>query len=155
MRTYQITSKQFLPISIEEGWDFLSKPENLSKITPPEVQFHIESKSESRGMYAGQIIKYKIKVPPGINMNWMTEITHVNAPYYFVDEQRTGPYALWHHQHHLKSVKGGIEMMDEVNYALPMSVFGTIAHVLFVKKQLKSIFDFRYQVLEGMFNSHA
>lgn len=154
MKTYQIKSKQFLPISIEEGWEFLSKPENLGKITPPEMTFNIISQSGDGNMFAGQIVKYKIKVPPGVSLNWMTEITHVNEPHYFVDEQRTGPYALWHHQHHLTSVEGGVEMIDEVNYALSMGFLGTIAHALFVKKQLKGIFDFRYQVLEKMFNKH-
>ena len=152
MKTYQLTSKQFLPISIEQGWDFLSNPENLAKITPPEMKFNIQSKSGDGRMFAGQIIKYKIQVPPGVNMNWMTEITHVDAPHYFVDEQRSGPYALWHHQHHLKSVDGGIEMTDEVNYALPMGFLGNIAHSLFVKKQLTEIFDFRHQILEDLFN---
>jgi ligand-binding SRPBCC domain-containing protein len=154
MKTYQITSKQFLPISIDKGWEFLSKPENLGKITPPDMQFNIVSQS-GEGTYAGQIIKYKIKVPPGVKLDWMTEITHVNAPHYFVDEQRTGPYALWHHQHHLKSVEGGIEMTDEVNYALPLGFLGVIAHTLFVKRQLKGVFDYRYQILKELFKKDA
>lgn len=102
-------------------------------------------------MYAGQIIKYKIKAPPGLWMDWMTEITHVSEPNYFVDEQRVGPYALWHHQHHLKEVEGGVEMTDEVNYALPMGILGRLAHSLFVKKQLQGIFKHRFNVLEEMF----
>jgi len=153
MKTYQITSKQFLPISLKEGWDFLSKPENLGKITPPEMQFNIKTQSGEGKMFAGQIITYKIKVPPGVSMNWMTEITHVSEPNYFVDEQRVGPYALWHHQHHIKKVEGGVEMTDEVNYALPMGILGRFAHLLFVKRQLNGIFKYRHQVLEQMFSN--
>ena len=151
MKTYRIQSKQFLSISLQEGWAFLSKPQNLGKITPPDMAFNIISQSGGEEMYAGQIIKYKIKVPPGLWMNWMTEITHVNAPYYFVDEQRVGPYALWHHQHHLKEVAGGVEMTDEVHYALPMGSLGRLAHRLFVKQQLAQIFEYRYQVLNNIF----
>ncbi len=103
-------------------------------------------------MYPGQIIKYVIQVLPGIPMNWITEITHVQEPYYFVDEQRFGPYALWHHQHHFKAVDGGVETTDEVNYAIPLGIMGRLANWLFVEREVNRIFDHRSQVLESFFN---
>lgn len=100
--------------------------------------------------YPGQIITYKIKVL-GLRINWVTEITHVVDKKYFVDEQRFGPYALWHHQHHFKVMNGGIEMTDEVNYAIPLGVIGQFAHWLFVARQVNAIFDHRYKILENFF----
>lgn len=114
------------------------------------MNFDILSISGGEQMYAGQIIEYKIKAPPGIPMNWVTEITHVNAPNYFVDEQRVGPYSLWHHQHHFKSVDNGVEMIDEVRYALPAGVFGRIAHQLFVKNELNKIFNYRFDIVNEL-----
>ena len=102
-------------------------------------------------MYAGQIIKYHVNVLPAIKVFWATEITHVNEPHYFVDEQRVGPYHMWHHQHRFTEVPGGVEMEDEINYAIPMGPLGRIAHAVFVKKQLNTIFDYRYQVLTTLF----
>ena len=101
MKVYTISRKQFLPITLMEAWDFFSTPRNLAKITPEQMGFNILYVSGGEKTYAGQIICYKIQVMPAIKMNWVTEITHVNEPNYFVDEQRFGPYALWHHQHHL------------------------------------------------------
>lgn len=101
--------------------------------------------------YAGQIISYKIKILGGIKVNWVTEITHVKDLYYFVDEQRFGPYALWHHQHHFKEIEGGVEMVDEVNYAIPFGLIGRLANWLFVGRQVSAIFDHRYKVLESYF----
>lgn len=113
--------------------------------------FRILYLSGNGKMYPGQIIRYKVQGIPGVNMHWVTEITHVKEPFYFVDEQRFGPYALWHHQHHFREVKGGVEMTDEVNYALPLGPLGILAHALFVKRELNRIFDYRFKKLEELF----
>jgi hypothetical protein len=98
-------------------------------------------------MYAGQIIEYTVKPLLGIPLYWMTEITHVQEGAYFVDEQRFGPYIMWHHQHHFKEVTGGVMMTDIVHYKIPLGFLGDIAHWLFVKKQLQGIFDFRFKAV--------
>lgn len=113
--------------------------------------FEIQYISGGNKTYAGQIIKYKVKILGGLKVNWVTEITHVKEPFYFVDEQRFGPYALWHHQHHFKEVGNGVEMVDEVNYAIPLGFLGRIANWLFVGRQVSSIFEHRYKVLEAYF----
>lgn len=115
--------------------------------------FHILYVSGGEKTYAGQIIRYKVQILPGIKMHWVTEITHVNEPFYFVDEQRFGPYALWHHQHHFKEVPGGVEMTDEVNYAIPLGLLGRIANALFVGREVNRIFDYRFKVLEEYFKN--
>lgn len=140
-----------MPITLAEAWEFFSNPRNLAIITPPHMGFRILYISGNGKMYPGQIIRYRIQAIPGINMHWVTEITHVKEPNYFVDEQRFGPYALWHHQHHFREVEGGVEMTDEVNYALPLGPLGTLAHLLFVKRELNRIFDYRYKKLETLF----
>lgn len=113
--------------------------------------FKIVYQSGGQKMYPGQLIRYVVYGLPGIPMNWLTEITHVNAPHYFVDEQRSGPYALWHHQHHFTEVEGGVEMTDEVNYAIPFGILGQMAHALFVEREVNRIFEHRHQVLKIYF----
>lgn len=141
---------QKLPISLEEAWDFFSSPKNLKIITPPYMGFDITSGGEDK-MYAGQIITYIVKPVLGIPMEWVTEITHVQEPYYFVDEQRFGPYALWHHKHFFKAIPGGIEMQDVVHYKIPLGPIGKFINNIYIQNKLKEIFDFRYQTLEKMF----
>jgi ligand-binding SRPBCC domain-containing protein len=102
-------------------------------------------------MYPGQIITYTVKPVLGIPLPWMTEITHVADKEYFVDEQRFGPYALWHHKHFFRKIEGGVECIDKVDYKLPLGFLGSIAHSLFVKKQLKGIFNYRHKKLEELF----
>jgi len=155
MKVYNLKRVQFLPISLETAWEFFSTPANLKDITPLHMKFNIKYISGNDKMYAGQIIKYKLYPLPGIPVNWTTEITHVDEPHFFVDEQRFGPYALWHHQHTFKEVEGGVEMTDEVNYAIPFGVIGRIANALFVGKQVSSIFDYRYNILEKIFKTEA
>ncbi len=151
MKIYNLHRKQFLPISLPEAWDFFSSPRNLAKITPDHMGFKIQYISGGDKTYAGQIIRYKIQILPGISSGWTTEITHVQEPHYFVDEQRFGPYALWHHQHHFKEVPGGVEMTDEVNYAIPLGVLGRLAHWIFVGREVNRIFDYRFKKLEEFF----
>jgi len=147
MGAYQLQSKQILPITLKEAWDFFSSPKNLQTITPDYLGFQITSELADK-MYAGQIITYKVKPLFGISLFWMTEITHVEEGKYFVDEQRFGPYAMWHHQHHFKEVEGGVEMTDIVNYRLPLGPLGSIANYLFVRRQLNEIFAYRQRFLE-------
>ena len=150
-KVYSLKTVQKLPISLEAAWDFFSSPANLKEITPTNLGFTIVSKHHGKKMYPGQIIEYMVKPVLGIPLYWMTEITHVVDKQFFVDEQRFGPYTMWHHQHHFKAVEGGVEMIDIVHYKLPFSFLGDIANTLFVKKQLQGIFDFRWKKVEDLF----
>ena len=154
-KIYSFKTVQTIQISLEEAWEFFSSPANLQKITPSSLGFEIISKHHGEKMYAGQIIEYKVKPVLQIPLYWMTEITHVLEGKYFVDEQRFGPYSLWHHQHHFKVTNEGIEMTDIVHYKLPLGILGDIANSLFVKKQLKGIFDHRYEIVEKLFNKRG
>lgn len=151
MSSYTFKTVQRLPISLDEAWEFFSSPKNLKEITPAYMNFRVLTNSDSDKMFAGQIITYKVSPLFGIPMFWMTEITHVKDHEYFIDEQRFGPYALWHHKHFFKTVPGGIEMTDFLDYKLPLGILGKMAHALFVKKQIQSIFEYRYKVLEQRF----
>jgi len=135
---------QFLPVDLETAWNFFSRPENLNDITPPDLNFKVRSKLPER-IYPGLMIVYKITIFK-LPFEWITEITHVHDNY-FVDEQRKGPYRLWHHEHHFKEVEGGVEMTDLVHYHLPFGWFGNLFHGLLVKPQLREIFEFRKRIL--------
>jgi ligand-binding SRPBCC domain-containing protein len=150
-KVYSLKTVQHIPVSIEKAWDFFSSPANLQAITPSHLGFQIISQHHGEKMYAGQIIEYKVRPLLNIPLYWMTEITHVEHQRYFVDEQRFGPYSLWHHQHHFKEVDGGVEMTDIVHYKLPLFWLGDIAQTLFVKNQLKTIFDYRFEAVEKLF----
>ncbi len=154
-RVYSLKTIQKIPISLDKAWDFFSKPDNLKDITPSNLGFNIISKHHGNTMYPGQIIEYTVKPVLGIPLYWMTEITHVADKQYFVDEQRFGPYSLWHHQHHFKAVDGGVEMTDIVHYKLPFWILGDLANTLFVKKQLNTIFNYRFQAVEKRFGRPA
>jgi ligand-binding SRPBCC domain-containing protein len=151
MKVYTLVRKQFFPISIHQAWDFFSSPKNLAKITPLKMDFRILDISGNDEIYAGQIIRYKIKALPFYTVYWVTEITHVQEPYYFVDDQRSGPFALWRHKHSFKEVDGGVEMTDEVSYAIPFGPLGLLAHWLFVRREVNAIFNHRFETLEKQF----
>ena len=147
---HQFRTIQTLPISLDEAWDFFSNPHNLSKITPKDMNLVPTSPLPDK-TYPGLFITYKVKPLLGIPMIWVTEITHVQVHEYFVDEQRLGPYRIWHHQHHFKSVKGGVEMTDIVDYRLPLGPVGVLMQKLFVGKMLDGIFEYRRQRLVELF----
>lgn len=150
MKIYQINTKQNLPISVKEAWEFLSSPNNLAEITPKYMNFKILS-GANKSIFAGQIIQYKVTPVLGITLKWVTEITHVKQNEYFVDEQRFGPYSLWHHKHFIKEIDGGIEMEDIVDYKIPFGFLGQIAHSLFIEKKLRQIFNYREKKLVKLF----
>ncbi|MEZ4853728.1 cell division inhibitor [Flavobacterium sp.] len=150
MKIYQLHSKQNLPISLQEAWDFLSDPKNLKTITPSYMGFDIVSGADKK-MYPGQIIEYIVKPVLGIPTKWVTEITHVVEKNYFVDEQRFGPYSLWHHKHFLKEIHGGVEMEDIIHYKVPFGILGQFVHPFIVRPKLEQIFEYRKQKLISLF----
>ena len=150
-KVYSLKTIQHLPITLAAAWDFFSSPANLKEITPGNLGFNIVSKHHGEKMYAGQIIEYTVRPVLNIPLYWMTEITHLEHHKYFIDEQRFGPYSMWHHQHHFKEAAGGVEMTDIVHYKLPFWFLGDIANALFVNRQLKTIFDYRYKIVAEKF----
>jgi ligand-binding SRPBCC domain-containing protein len=150
---HTLKTTQILKSDMDTVWEFMSSPKNLARITPDYMGFQILSDEEDlKEMYSGQLIEYYVTPVMGIKMHWVTEITHVQDKHYFVDEQRFGPYALWHHKHFLKEVPEGIEMTDIIHYKIPFGFIGRIANTLFIKKKVKEIFDHRYSILEELFN---
>jgi len=150
---YQLKRIQKLPISVEKAWDFFSSPKNLATITPDELGFQIKSELPEK-MYPGMFIQYTVKPLLGIPMTWVTEITQVNEPHFFIDEQRVGPYAIWHHQHFFKTISGGVEMTDIVDYRLPLAPFGNFMQPLIIKGKLKQIFDYRNEKMIELFGEY-
>jgi len=154
MKTYPLRFEQKLPIPIAEAWDFFSSPLNLAKITPPEMKFQVTSnQTADTKIYPGMIITYIISPLLGIKLNWTTEITQEKFEEYFVDDQRSGPYALWHHEHHFKTIKGGVLMTDIINYAVPYGIIGRLANQILVAKQINKIFDYRKKAVDDLFGS--
>jgi ligand-binding SRPBCC domain-containing protein len=151
MAFFQLKTSQKLNVSIDEIWDFISSPKNLKEITPDYMGFDITSDNVDEKMYPGMIISYKVSPLMGIKTDWVSEITQVKDKQYFVDEQRVGPYKIWHHQHKVTSINGGVLMEDIVTYAPPMGFLGNIANSLFIKHKLNEIFDFRKNVLNDKY----
>lgn len=150
MKIYRLHTKQNLPISKETAWSFLSDPKNLKTITPDYMSFDILSGAD-RKMFPGQIIQYIVTPILGIKTKWVTEITHVVEDEYFVDEQRFGPYSLWHHKHFIKEIEGGVEMEDIIDYKIPFGWLGQLMHPILVKPKLDEIFAYRKKKLIELF----
>ena len=153
MKIYRLVRNQTLPIGLKEAWAFFSSPRNLSKITSVKMQLKLLSISGREKIYPGQLIQYRMKIFPLISTYWLTEITQVQEPFYFTDEQRSGPYAFWQHQHHFREVKDGTEVIDEVHYAVPLGIAGRVVNSLFVDRQVNAIFDYRSRILNEYFSN--
>lgn len=150
MRLHRLTAAQVLPVPIDRAWAFFSDPANLQAITPPWLNLVPTSPLPSE-MYPGLIVTYRVKPVLGIPVNWVTEITQVVDRELFVDEQRSGPYAFWHHEHHFREVPGGTEARDVLHYALPMGPLGDLAGGAMVQRRVDGIFAYRRQALNALF----
>lgn len=150
---YSIHKTVELPIPMEKAWDFFSRPENLSTMTPTHMNFRILN-GKPKPMYAGQLISYYVSPFKGIKVLWVTEITHVTDNSFFVDEQRIGPYKLWHHQHFIKPIKNGVLVEDIVHYAMPYGFIGKILNTFLVRKKLRHIFEYESKKLIELFGSY-
>lgn len=150
---HQIRKEQFLNANIRDVWDFVSSPKNLKKITPKYMNFVIKSKNLDEKIYPGMIISYKVSPILSVPTNWVTEITHVKKNEIFVDEQRVGPYQIWHHEHLFKEEKNGVLMIDIISYKLPFGILGRIINYLFIKNKILNIFNYRFNKMNEIFNN--
>ena len=149
MPVFQTT--QLVKTDASTCWNFFSNPANLSRITPPDMGFSILFPKPVPEMYAGMIIRYTVKPFPMIPVTWVTEITHVDRLHYFVDNQVSGPYRLWHHQHIFEQVPEGVLMTDIVNYELPLGWLGRILAGGLVRRKIRKIFEYRSGIIGQMF----
>ncbi|WDF70036.1 SRPBCC family protein [Sphingobacterium oryzagri] len=153
---YTLERSQLLSCSLAEAWTFFTDPNNLAKITPPELSFRVlDDFSDQPSIYEGMLINYHVSPLFGIRLKWQTEITHVNEGISFVDTQKKGPYKLWEHRHEFIQEGDFVRMNDRVRYRMPFGFLGSIAHGLIVKKKLQHIFDYRYRVLDNLLNKQA
>jgi ligand-binding SRPBCC domain-containing protein len=150
---HSLKSIQRLPVSMERAWAFFSDPRNLQALTPSSLNLKPTNEVWGDEVYAGQVMTYTVKPLLGIPLEWMTVITQVERNKFFIDEQRKGPYRLWHHQHHFKSIEGGVEMTDLVHYRLPMGIIGQMLHQPLVRKKLEEIFLYRYSRIQDLFGA--
>ena len=149
----QVIRKQLINTNIDDLWSFMSSPKNLERITPESMEFKITSNNGDQVMYPGMIISYKITPLLNFPLRWVTEITHVKEKEFFVDEQRLGPYRMWHHEHIFKIKEDGVLMTDIITYIPPFGLLGKLANNLFIKRRINKIFDYRSQIIERLFNT--
>ena len=147
---HHLKQSQTLPIDREVLWEFISVPQNLNKITPPDMAFEIIGEPPEK-TYTGLLLEYRVKVPLLGWSTWLTEIKYVEEGVSFMDEQRVGPYKLWLHTHKLEDVEGGTRMTDDIRYLVPFGPIGLLANALFVGRTLRRIFDYRRVKMEEIF----
>ncbi len=150
MGIHKLEATQSLPIDIQAAWEFFSNPANLNAITPPRLGFQMTSKAPTQ-MYPGLFLTYRVRPLFNVPLDWVTEITQVEAPLRFIDEQRSGPYRIWHHEHHFREVPGGVEMRDVVYYSIGFGPIGDLIARTVVRKRVHEIFRYRKRVLEQRF----
>ncbi len=154
MKIYRRTWSQIVPTPLDEVWDFFSHPSNLKEITPKDMHFKFLTDLGDQAVYPGMMILHQVSPMLGIKMTWATEITQVKEKEYFVDEQRSGPFAMWHHEHHFKAHGKETGITDLLHYAIPLGPIGTLAHGIFVKKQIEEIFSFREKIIDEYFKKN-
>lgn len=142
-------------MTLEECWNFFSTPTNLKILTPEHLGFKIINEHNGEPMYAGQIIAYHISPFLNVPIEWVTEITFVDEPHYFIDEQRSGPYKFWHHEHRFKEIPGGVELVDILYYTMPYGILGKALHAVKVDADIDAIFTYRKAKLETLFGSYV
>lgn len=151
---HQLHREQQLFCDLNTAWNFFSNPNNLSKITPKDMGFTVLSQPDSDKIYEGMLIDYTVSPILRIPLNWQTRITQVDWNKSFTDFQQKGPYKYWNHFHEFIPNNKGVLMRDTVDYELPLGILGTLAHRVMVKKKLENIFNYRYTVLEKLFNDN-
>lgn len=148
---HQFYTEQIIPVPLDQAWNFFSNPANLMVLTHPKMKMKMESQNGLTPIFEGKVLKIKVKLFGIFSTSFLSEITEIKAPNYFMDTQLTGPFAFWQHKHSLSKVEGGTKVIDEITLKFPLGFVGTVAYDLFGKKYLIKIFAYRKLVLEKQF----
>ena len=141
-KTHLLERSQRVEVPVELAFAFYGDSANLEPLTPPWLHFEVTSPGPLI-LGAGTLLDYKLKLH-GVPISWTTLIETWEPPLRFVDSQAKGPYSLWEHTHLFEPDGDGATIIrDRVRYALPLGPLGAIAHRLFVRRDLKRIFDYR------------
>jgi ligand-binding SRPBCC domain-containing protein len=150
---YTLSTGQFIPAGLEETWNFFSSPDNLSRITPPGLDFRVLTSPDRQEIYQGLVIDYTVRPIWKFSWRWRSVITRVEPPYLFEDTQLKGPYKTWVHTHYFEERPDGVFMRDEVRYTLYGGPLGRLIHRLVVNKKLNQIFAYRKKAIDKIFKS--
>ena len=145
-KIHQIHSELTIQTDLDTAWDFIRSPKNLDLITPDDMVFEIVSDLPEE-MHEGLLVEYRVGIPMIGKQTWLSELKHIRERHSFVDEQLIGPYKLWVHYHEISEVEGGVRFVDHVNYVMPLGPLGAIARAIYVKRELKRIFDYRTKAM--------
>jgi ligand-binding SRPBCC domain-containing protein len=148
-KIYKLRREQLVKTDVDTAWNFISSPKNLEALTPDNLSFEIITDLPEK-MYDGLLIEFRVGIPLLGKQTWLTEIKNIRNGHSFVDEQRMGPYKLWHHYHEVQAENEGVRFIDRVHYTLPLGPLGTIAHALYVRKTLRQVFDYREKMLHRL-----
>ena len=152
MKIYELNVSHQVNAPIEEVFDFFSKPENLSKITPAKMGFNVLTPSPIK-MQRGALIEYTIRVF-GFPLRWRTLITAYEPPKKFVDEQLKGPYSFWHHTHTFEPNNDGVLISDVIKYSIPLGILGRALHYIWIRNDLNRVFNYRKEVIDKIFTNN-
>jgi ligand-binding SRPBCC domain-containing protein len=149
MRIHTLEREQELPGTPAEVFGLFADARNLEAITPPLLRFEVITPGEVT-MRVGTLIAYRLHLH-GVPISWLTSIQDWDPPHRFIDQQVSGPFALWHHTHELfPSGTDGTLMRDTVRYAIGYGPLGELAHRVLVRRDLETIFDFRARKVEEL-----
>jgi ligand-binding SRPBCC domain-containing protein len=149
-RGFRLERRQIIPCARSEVFAFFCDAKNLQRITPASLHFQIQE-PHGVAVHQGMLIDYKLRLY-GLPFHWQSRIESFEPDVRFVDVQLRGPYRAWRHLHEFRDISGGTEMLDRVDYSLPLGPLGSFGHWAFVERTLSRIFDYRRDVIESIFN---
>ena len=153
MKIYEKEWQTVVPETLDKVWEFFGNPHNLEKITPDFMKFQVLSEQKGKTIYPGMFIRYRVSPIASIPITWVTEITAVREQEYFIDEQRAGPYAIWHHEHHFRSTTDGVIMNDRLYYAIPLGFLGQLINQMMISRRIDNIFEYRQHIIQEIFQA--
>lgn len=149
MKTFE--RRTTMPVPADELFAWHARDGAFERLNPPFAPAEIEERSGGLEVGARTVIR----VGP-LKQRWVAEHTAFEPGRMFRDEQVSGPFAKWSHTHRFEP-RGDSqsELIDTVEYELPMGGLGGAVGGGFVERTLEQLFAYRHAVTLADLSRHT
>ena len=151
MATSNFKSELEVPVPVDQLFSWHENPGAFERLTPP---FDPVTIKKRKGGIDGGEVHIQMNLGP-VPLTWVAKHHDYIKNKQFLDEQVSGPFASWEHQHLFEKIDSkSSKLIDEIDYKLPFGTLGNVFGGAFTRQKIDQMFAYRRNITENRQKKH-